>query len=182
MHKPILCLDVESDGLYGEPVAVGAVLLDERGRLAESLLSVRDCVLTDPFALRVVQPMLAKLPATVSTIRGLCDDFWRWYGRVRRSYEDALFFVDVGYPVETSFLERCVRLDDTRRGSSPYPVHEVATLLELVEGDADLGRVQYVADQITEPFAPHDPSFDAHVSALCARKALSVLERGRRHP
>jgi hypothetical protein len=178
MPRPILCLDVETDGLYGPPVAVGAVVLDERGRLAESLLSVRDCVMTDPFAARVVMPMLAQLPATASSVHELCRGFWTWYARVREAYEGLLFFVDCGYPVETNFLAKCVECDPSRAKQSPYPVHELATLLELVEGDADLGRVPYVADQITEPFAPHDPSFDAYVSALCAQKALAALERG----
>lgn len=173
MNKPILCFDVETDGLYGPPVAVGAVVLDERGRLAESLLAVRHAELTDPYAVKYVAPVLLALPATAKSASDLCAGFWSFYERVRRAYEGLMVFVDCGYPVETSFLTTCVALDPVRAKASPYPLHELATLLQFVEGDADLGRTLYVGDQIDRPFVPHDPSFDAWVSALCARKALS---------
>lgn len=169
----VICFDVESDGLYGAPVAVGAVVVDGMGRIADRLLSVRRHVFVSPYAREHVAPALEALEETAKSPADLCDHFWAWLQRVVLAYPDASLFVDCGFPVETSFLELCVDLDPSRERESPYPLHEVATLLHARGVDPDVSREEFVIDLLDgQAIRKHDPLWDAYVSALCVQRAL----------
>ena len=169
----ILLLDVESNGLHGEPFAVGAVIVDtETLTVLDTFEGIAPIVgPLDEYVAEHVQPVVKGLTKFQNT-RRLRNAFWLWFKQVS---VDAVF-ADVGYPVETRFLQLCQRETEDLWGG-PYPLHEVATLLLAAGVDPDVNRAEY-ADGVLPPghkYAAHAPLDDATVSAHCVAKALRTL-------
>ncbi len=164
----LLSFDAESNGLHGGAFAVGAVLLREDGVAAERFFA--RCPIdgpVDPWVRDNVLPALAIDPETHATAREMRDAFWSW---LTARMVDATVVVDCGWPVEAGLLSACVADDPSRAFKGPHPLHEVASLLLA----AGLDPLASYADQVLPQSAlsKHHPTYDAHVSALCARMAL----------
>lgn len=170
----ILSLDVESNGLHGEPFAVGAVILDTETLAVVSSFAGRAPIVgnIDDYVAQNVMPAVKSIPK-IANARELRQGFWLWYKLV----EVEAVFADVGYPVEVRFLSLCQREVEDFWGG-PYPLHEVATLLFAAGIDPDINRVEFVGDLLPKMEGlAHNPLTDATVSAYCVAKALRLLAR-----
>lgn len=171
----ILSLDVESNGLHGEPFAVGAVVFDAETLTVVDQFAGRAEVngSVDLFVLKHVLDAVKPL-TKYQNARYLRAAFWSWY----KAAGFEAVFADVGYPVETRFLSLCQKeMEDFWDG--PYPLHEVGTLLLVAGVDPDVNREAYIADfKLEQEFVAHNPLDDALVSAYCVAKALGVVKPG----
>lgn len=178
----VLAFDAESNGLHGDPFAVGAVLLDPSGAEVDRFYGrtlLPDGEEVHAWVRENVFPALD--PETHAEPRAMRDAFWAWLrGHVEtaRSLSQRLVVaVDCGWPVEARLLAECVADDPADRGGKgPYPLHEVATLL-LAAGMDPLGSY---APLVLSPLElqthrAHHPVDDARVSARLARHALAMV-------
>lgn len=181
MSPPLLCFDVEANGLHGDAFAVGAVYLTPNGTVKEVFFARAPLSAPlIPWVKEHVLPALADAPETHPTARAMRDAFWEWLCDRRNIEKDTLVLVDCGWPVEARFLAACVDDAPHERGFfGPYPLHEVATLRMAAGMPQHGGRaVDVLSKQEMAGHRPHHPVDDALVSAREARKALRLIRRG----
>lgn len=172
MIASIVSFDAESNGLHGAAFAIGAVVLNAcTGDVLETFAArVADPEPLDPWVAANVVPKLSDLRITHASAREMRDAFWAWLSARK---ESAIVVVDCGWPVEAGLLSACVADDPSRAFGGPYPLHEVATMLQC----AGMDPLASYGEQVLpgQSHRQHHPVYDAHVSALCARMALERL-------
>jgi hypothetical protein len=147
MNKILMVLDVESVGLYGEPFAVGFVVINSLSRtvLDQCYLACPDSKAqgTDEDRRWIQKNVLPFLPPpNLDTPREVREVFWNLYRRIVDAYknQDFSIWADCGYPVEDRFLRLCVQDDLSNRvWKAPYPLHEIATVRAALRLDSVLG-------------------------------------------
>lgn len=162
-----LILDVESIGMYGEPFAVGIVILNSEGVRKEEHLFACDPEIAkgreyNRMWVREYVPLMEYNCQSVQEVRQRFWEVWeRWIN-------GTIVLADVAFPVETRFLSLCV-MDATkeREYNAPYPLHEIASLALAADREP-------LADWLREPDEEpmHNPLCDARHSA---RKVIEYL-------
>ena len=159
--------DVETDGLYGEPFAIAAVVMNEEGRELDRFCE--KCVapgVEDPWTRENCLPYLTEIPDCESRA-ALRRHFWAFYSRYR---EECVIVADVPYPVEAGLLRRCVEENlEERKFQGPFPLIDVASVLFAKGIDPLTDRLAFSGWKGKR----HHPLDDAAASALCLIKALN---------
>lgn len=166
--KPLaMMIDVESMGLYGMPISVGAVVIDLlTGEVMSEfyagmrLPELHDVLEDDKWVLQHVVPAHRK---THSTLRALYADFWSYLQNWR---SQADMWAHCQYPVESHFLRACVRNENysmERIGTAPYPLFDLATYLWAHGFDP------------TAAFSRLDTELPAHHPLNDARQSARIL-------
>jgi hypothetical protein len=163
----IVAFDVETNGLFGQPFAVGGVVLDERGDTFSIFRS--RCPIVGNVDQWVGANVIPKLEMHVSatSLSEMQDAFWEWWLEYRND-ADGRIVVDVGYPVETGFLRACQEADPSREWEGPYPLIDLAGVLLASGIDPQIQRVQLMErlDLQGRSFNQHNPVDDAMIAAL----------------
>lgn len=173
MNSIYLVFDVESLGLYGKGFAYGFVVVDEAGnRLEEGIetysswikRSVSDLLPHETWALNNVVPVLP--PDTCDSLQVLRDRFWNLWKRWKQ--QGAFLVADCPFPVESNFLQECVR-DDLiiRQWDAPYPLLDVASVMYK----AGINPMR-VYTRETDEMPEHNPLCDARQSARLFLEAM----------
>jgi hypothetical protein len=166
----LFSFDAETNGLYGEVWAVGAVLLGaartEAGMFPVTFSGQLDpSVVTDPWTREHVVPVV-DLPRYETRVE-LLDTFWAFW-LAHRTGADCVG--DFAAPVEAGLFRACVELDVAgRQWNGPYPLHELGTLLLARGLDPELDRREFAGRL---DLVAHDPLADAMAQALCWQKAF----------
>lgn len=175
--KNFCVVDVESNGLHGQSFAVGAVVVNADGVEVD-----RFCARTpiigdvDEFVMEQVLPAMSAIPVTHDDPGAMVEAFVKWFEAIG----DVDLFVDVGYPVETTFF-----IGTSLFGFAPYPVHEVATLFLAASFDPDCDRAVFARESgypeeiVLLTGEKHDPVADARASASCVLILRRVLNARR---
>lgn len=165
--KTLLCLDAETDGLYGAVWAIGAIVLNGDGsEIARFAGQVDPSDLKDEWVRENIAVHL-DLPRYGSR-RELRDAFWAFWMEHR---EGSTCIADVGSPVESGLFRACVEEESgARMWNGPYPLHEVATALLCAGVDPDIDRVEFSG---LAGLTKHNPVDDAIASAACWRKVIT---------
>lgn len=177
-----MVLDVESVGLHGEGFAYGLVVVD----LITGQELDRDLAWCNPNLVRSCRsgPDAARAWIKTHVMPGLQtdqkhwpthlnpwdvrDSFWKKWTQWR---ESAQLWADCGWPVEAKFLAKCVKDDPVNRAwSGPYPLQEIATVIQLAGGDplADYAR-------LPGELPKHHPLADARQSARLLSEAMQKI-------
>jgi len=185
-RRNIISIDVESNGLYGQPFCVGAVEMDWGGRVLRGLIS--RCPLDeveDDWVKENVLPSLKEVSLCVADLSGLQDHFISWLKEVMNGYGESdrpIVLVDAGFPVDCGFLYGAFRSiarsheEDVQR-YSPYPVVDLSSILAARGIDPDVSRNEYASYLLGgRGMMKHHPLFDAEVSALCLVRAIRDME------
>ena len=164
--------DAETDGLYGEPFAVAAVVMDEEGRILDRFCEkCEEPGVRDAWTRENCLPWLADIPKCESRA-ALRERFWQFY---RKHRESCVIVADVPYPVEAGLLRSCVETDPgERRGEGPFPLIDVASVLFARGIDPLADRFEYSGWTGKQ----HHPMDDAVASCLCLIRAMREKERG----
>lgn len=169
----LLFFDGEADGLYGEILAIGAVVIDEDGKEIDCFAGRADKPpnnLKDEWSRVNIYPLLYTPPGIsgMSTYPGedeLLQDFWVFWLKHR---ETAYAVADVAYPVEAGILEKCVRKDvESRAFMAPFPLLDLSTLI-FSKGINPLADNSH--DMQKKGFTKHNPLDDARYAAMIWRK------------
>ncbi|SRR6266568_534656 len=172
----ICSVDAESNGLHGQPFAIGAAVFED-GQEVDHFLN--RCPIDGPVDGRVRLNVLPALDAagireTASTLGIMLKRFHGWL--LDQAFEVPII-AHVAWPVGARLFELLWQdVEDGRdpeSGAMPYPLHDVASMLWLV-GEDPLSVEGYLAKHGIELPAgnAHDPLFDARCAALVATDLL----------
>ncbi len=170
----VFCFDVESDGLYGEGFAVGAVVIDVKtGKLRDEFSGVVEGYdVKDEFVKKHIIKNLRHMKKYPS-VESLRREFWQFYMKYRGDEKlqnpDIIFLVDNGMPVEARFLRDCV-MDDykNRQFLAPFPAVDLATVLQMKGYENHLNRLAFCEYSGTK----HHPLDDAMATGLTFLKLI----------
>ena len=174
LDKDLLIVDVESNGLWGQIFAVGAVRMTSGGRVLETYRGRchLDEVPGDWFTENRMEERLAHFPL-VGSQEDLMEDFLDWKNDVQPGTR---MFVDCGFPVDYRFFD-LIRLDKSWHKYSPYPLYDISSIIMAAGEDPIVERLEYAKELVGEKEGlAHDPVWDAEVSGLCAIRALRELQ------
>lgn len=145
--KTIIMIDVESNGLYGDPFALGITAWDNSGVLTTQGYHLKDYVPTDPWVLKHVR-LSDQSIAVLDLHLALIGFLQRYVGREIQLWTDVIF------PVEANFLLQTFR----ETSLSPYPVYDLHNLLDcsisrklVAEMFIKMGYGAQGIDRIDEP-------------------------------
>jgi len=168
--RKIFSVDAETDGLYGDVWAIGAVWLDG-GTAAHFEGQLDPAAVTDPWVHKNVVPAVNLCRYDNRT--DLLNAFWDFWTAHKDSSDDCI--ADFGVPVEAGLFRACVELDDIRTFEGPYPLDEVGTALRVAGFDRHADRRKLAG---RPNLVEHNPVDDALVSALCWQKATTSRRFG----
>ncbi len=183
----VLAFDVESNGLHGEAFAVAGVVMEPGGHIRSQF--VGRCPITgpvDPWVSENVLGPMADVPETARTARELRAAFWAWYTAAKEGVD--VIVAANPYPVEARFLIACQEDDmPGREFDHPFPYYDLSSMLLALGVVTPAQRREFVIKAAGNPAgSPHNPLWDAKVTALAAlavltsraEKKLSALPQG----
>ena len=163
----IFIFDVESDGLYGEGFAFGALVMDAEGN---EIASAEACCMEgvqNEWVRENVLTHIGDMPMVSSRaeVRRL---FWKFYMQWK---DKCHVFGDVIYPVEAEFMRQCVT-ENNAVWDGPFPLLDVSSVMLSCGYDPLTDGKEFTG--ITGD--THHPLFDARISA---RKLLRLMREGK---
>jgi hypothetical protein len=172
--KKIFSFDAETNGLWGQPFAIGALVYDENG--AEVARFVGRCPIegnVNPWVAEHVIPEMADIPMTHESYNALLSDFAKFY---LANKAEADVIVHMGVPVEAGLL-----WDMHDRGligdfDGPYPLIDLAGNLQQVgedptSVDSYIKKYELTVGEFSG--GTHNPLYDAAVAAVVYRHLAS---------
>ena len=160
--KNILMFDVESDGLYGEGFAVGAIVVDCNGMVIDhfELLSIEGKNnVSESFVIDNILPYLTTMEKC-NTNLDLRNRFHEFYMKHK---DTCKVYSDCNYPVETNFLRDVVKDDEeNRKWEMPYPLLDVCSVV-----DVNIDRNSLYEKAIGKVLRKHHPVDDCLASIYC---------------
>lgn len=174
----VLSFDLESNGLHGEVFAIGAAIIDGRGKIHDEFTG--RCEIegnVDEWVDKNVIPVISDMEITHSSQKHLRDHFWAWFQKAMLSSDYVI--VTNGYPVEYRFLAQCQDDDiETRFWDHPFPILDVTSFLigKGYTGESDTSIQALKNKAMSESKgnidgSPHHPLYDAKVSAYVLFRA-----------
>jgi hypothetical protein len=192
-RRNIISIDVESNGLYGQPFCVGAVEMDWGGRVISEFLA--KCPLDQVEDEWVLEHVIPALEGTKETHKSWVEmqlAFVLWMVEAMKRNTNPIVLVDVGFPVDCKFLYDAIYYAAGRNGTmdswirekySPYPLLDLASILAGAGLDPDTSRLDLAMGLRSGPPSmpllnekAHHPVWDAETSALCLVQVIRMLE------
>lgn len=162
-EKYILSIDAESDGLWGEIFAIGAIVYDSRGEEVDSFsLRVDDDYVCNRWCKENILPHINHMEFADS-MDDLLERFAGFYNKYRESC-DVLWHM--GHVVESYLFRCCVDRGLIGMWDAPYTPIELSTILRANKLPVD--TIDYMVDDKDLSVAnsvPHDPLYDCEVAA-----------------
>lgn len=172
--KKIFSFDAETNGLWGQGFAIGALVYDESGEeVARFVGRLPDTAVTDEWVRTKVLPTLAGVPVTHETYEALLADFARFY---LENKEGADVVVHMGYIVEARVLRDMHDLGFIGEWDGPYPLFDVSGNLQAAGEDptsVDSYAAKYGLSVAEFEGGTHNPLYDSAVTAAVYRHLLS---------
>lgn len=187
LDRDLIIIDIESNGLYGQPFCVGAVRMDLGGRVLDRFIG--RCPLDeveDDYVLKNVVPAIRDIERTHEIIEDLEAAFIDWYAEAINPDREVRTIVDCGFPVDCKFLHELGKRRDDHgdlwRLLAPYPLYDLASVLAGLGVDPLVSREEFAAPLVgVARGRPHDPCWDAEISGLCVVRAMRpVLEMAKK--
>lgn len=173
----LLSFDIESNGLHGQAFAIGAVVVDIKGKVLDQFTGRTKIVgQVDPWVEKNVVPVIGDMSITQRTSKDLREDFWRWFQRALEMADYVV--VSNGYPVEYRFLLECQEQNLTERyWQHPFPILDLTSLMLRIEPDGSRRKERILSIMEQGNFSRHHPYDDALVTALAAGQVFHELTR-----
>lgn len=173
MNRKIFSFDAETNGLWGDPFAVAAIVYEERYMTGGApfwvetdrfIARLPDSAVTNRWVFEHVLPALADISPTHDSYEGMLRDFATFYLKHQKGAE---FVCHMGYVVEAHLLREMYRFGFIGDWAAPYPLHDVAGNLRQAGEDptsVDKYAVKYDL-KITDYGTTHNPLYDCEVAA-----------------
>lgn len=178
--RNVVVFDVEALRLNGSGFAVGAVVLNYKGKEIErmGLMSIQNIGSACEFVKKEVLPCLTDSLNLCATDRELRDSFYKFLIK----HKGARIFSDVNYPVETNFLSQICNDDiDNREFEMPFPLEDIADAsnisIDRTEFYTKKNAAYILQDIANRKLIKHNPIDDAIASAYF----LFNHKKGRKH-
>lgn len=162
-------VDAETDGLYGEVIAIAAIIIDingeEKDKFAAKIKGLSSESMKDEWTRYNVLPLLDSSLEEYEGRTSLLEGFWDFWLKYR---EDVICIADVQYPVEANLFRKCVELDlENRNFLGPYPLYDLSTILLIKGISPSVDRVKLLGE---DSFEKHNPLDDVRITARLWRK------------
>jgi len=169
LDSKILCFDLETNHLHGTPFAIGALVIDGRGKV-HATFTARCPMIgeADEWVKANVLPAIKDIQQTHGSYEQMREAFWGWY--IKAEADSDYVLVSNGYPVEYGFLLDCQHTNlEERYWQHPFPILDLASMLVVAGKDANKIKKK-IRQEVS--YVPHNPFDDAKITALAAFEAL----------
>ncbi|KKN31482.1 hypothetical protein LCGC14_0823550 [marine sediment metagenome] len=176
--KYYFSLDIESVGLFGQPISAGWVIVDEKGKELEEGYLARPVQLhrqDDAWIIENVEPAMPRdetgnVILNCNSEYELLVRFWEAWLEARQQYPGIVMVSDCPWPVEAGFLLRVVQeyRPQITMKDAPYPILDVASVVAASGGDPTA-----TFSREANELPAHDPTKDARQSV---RIMLTIME------
>jgi hypothetical protein len=174
--RKIFSFDAETNGLWGQAFAIGALVYNENGEEIARFLgrcSIDEEV--NEWVQQNVLPALIDVPITHLNYEELLRDFAKFY---MENKENADVVVHMGYIVEAKILRDMHDLKLIGDWDAPYPLYDVSGNLQQVgEDPTSVDKyAQKYGIEIRNFGSPHNPLYDCEIAA---RVYIHLLSRAK---
>lgn len=167
----IFSFDAETDGLWGNPFAVAAIVYDGGQETARFIARLPDNVVSNQWVVENVLPTLSDVSPTHETYEAMLADFAAFY-LAHKAGADCI--CHMGYIVEAHLLREMFRLGFIGEWDAPYPLYDVSGNLQAA-GEDPTSVDAYAKKhhlEIADYGTTHNPLYDCEVAA---RVYLSLI-------
>jgi len=170
----VFSFDAETDGLWGNPFAIAAIVYEKGEEVDRFLARLPDKVVGNEWVRDNVLPTISNIEPTHQSYEGMIRDFSAFYMRHK---EGAHIIAHMGYIVEAHLLREMRRIGGIGDWDAPFPLNDVAGLL-LAAGENPTSVDSYVEKhnlEVVQDFGTtHNPLYDCE---LAARVFMHLMER-----
>lgn len=169
----IFSFDAETNGLWGQAFAIGALVYDESGaEIARFVGRLPDSAVTEQWVKENVLPTLASVAVTHDTYEALLASFAEFY---KANKTDADVLVHMGYIVEAGLLRDMHAQGVIGDWDGPYPMLDVSGNLQQV-GEDPTSVDSYVKKHSLSvgefEGGTHNPLYDSAAAAAVYRHLM----------
>lgn len=178
MGTVLFSFDAETNGLWGQPFAVAAIVYDEAGN--ETARFIGRCPINgelNEFVAEKCLPQMTNIPESHDSYESLLRDFAEFYPREKQG---ATVIAHMAVPVESGLLRDMRTAGVIGDWDGPYPLIDLAGCLAQVGEDPT--SVDGYADRQGVAVDPADFAGGTHNPLYDAAQAASVwrhLQQGR---
>lgn len=168
--KKVFSFDAETNGLWGQAFAIGALVYDENGaEIARFVGRLPDTEVTDSWVKDNVLPNIQNIEVCHQTYDALLADFAKFYLAYK---QDADVVVHMGFIVETKILRDLYDRGLIGEWDAPYPLYDVSGNLQAA-GEDPTSVDSYVQKHELSvgkfEGGTHNPLYDSAVAAVVYR-------------
>lgn len=170
MTKKVFSFDAETNGLWGQAFAIGALVYDEQGtEIARFVGRLPDTEVTDAWVIENVLPQITSIPVTHNNYDSLLADFASFYLAHK---EDADIVVHMGFIVEAKILRDLHDQKLIGDWDGPYPLIDISGHLQAAGADpTSIDKFVTEHHLSVGEFAggTHNPLYDSAATAVSYR-------------
>lgn len=171
----IFSFDAETDGLWGKPWAIGALVYEDGAEVARFVGRLPDSAVTNDWSKQNSLPQMASVAPTHETYEAMLADFARFY---LANKADSRVLVHMGYIVEAGLLREMHVAGLIGDWDGPYPMYDVSGNLEQA-GEDPTSVDSYVKKHELSvgefEGGTHNPLYDSAVAAVVYRHLLAQV-------
>lgn len=169
-NKKILSLDAETNGLYGDAFAIGAILMDKETGKEERRFLARCPIFgeVDSFVKDNVLPELSDVEDTHVSYKAMLNAFIDFF---KANKEDADVIVHMGVPVEAKLFIDAVKMEFMGPFDGPYPLVDIAAYPEIWDSVDSYNKEKGIVVPDCSG-GTHNPLYDCYAAALAYRHVL----------
>lgn len=156
----IISLDAETNGLWGQPFSIGAVLYQDGQEMESFFARIPNEFVDVQWCIDNVLPVLE--PVTHQTRNEMYQAFADWYNLHRK---DATVLWHMGHVVEAFMFRELVGGGFIGEWDAPYTPIEVSEVLRMKGFDPSSVDTYAAQAGLKIPGKTHDPVFDSRVAA-----------------
>jgi hypothetical protein len=162
--RKVMSIDAETNGLWGNPFAIAAILYDEKGKELDKIcLRLPNLFVTNDWVKLNVLPTLNNFEVTHSVYEEMLKDFAVFYKKYKSQCQ---VLWHMGHIVEAHLFRELHRLGLIGDWDAPYVPIEVSAYLEQVGEPAD-SVDNYAKEhgiEIKDYGSTHNPLYDCEVA------------------
>jgi len=176
--KKVLSFDAETNGLWGQAFAIGALVYDEQGtEVARFVGRLPDTEVTDTWVIENVLPKISDIPITHQTYDEVLTSFAKFY---LENKKDSDVIAHMGFIVEVKVLRDLHERKLIGDWDAPYPLLDVSGNLQQA-GEDPTSVDKYVQKHglsVGEfEGGTHNPLYDSAVAAVVYRHLIAQIKR-----
>ncbi len=168
--KKIFSFDAETNGLWGQAFAIGALVYDEQGNEIERFVGrLPDAEVTDAWVKENVLPKIGDIPVTHDNYDALLAAFAEFY-KANKASADVV--VHMGFIVEVKILRDLHERGLIGDWDAPYPLYDVSGNLQAAGADptsVDKFAQEHGLSVGEFTGGTHNPLYDSAATAVVYR-------------
>ncbi|MDR1980365.1 MAG: hypothetical protein LBQ39_01935 [Tannerellaceae bacterium] len=166
-RKCLMSIDAETDGLWGKPFAIAAIVYDTRGVEVEKIaLRMPDESVSNSWVRKNVLPTLSGMCVNCESYENLISNFAAFYLSNKSNCE---VICHMEYIVEAFLFREMHRMGFIGDWDAPYPLFDISGNLQSAGEDPTSvdGYAKKHGLEISDYGSTHNPLYDCEVAAKC---------------